>query len=252
MGSKRESQNTRLAADGGEALMLHLQDGDASVVVTPEYGGAMLGWMDDRTPVLRRPVPDAILRGDVRGFACFPLVPYCNRIAFARFAWQGRTYQVDRNFGDHPHAIHGVGWQRPWSVRAVSGRSTILTLHHDAAGNRAGAWPFPFDAELSYTLSGTQLRIAMAVTNRHTSPAPAGIGLHPYFPRGAGVTLPASRCDSTQAASGSTATTPCQRSMKTCRANGSMRTDCQSAARGWTIASPPGTARRGSPGSAVA
>ncbi len=169
--------------------MLHLQDGEASVVVTPEYGGAILGWMSDRTPVLRRPVPDAVLRGDVRGFACFPLVPFCNRIAFARFAWQGHTHLLDRNFGDQPHAIHGVGWQRPWSVQHVSRRSTTLALRHDAAGDRAGAWPFPFDAELSYALTGASLRIAMAVTNRHGGPAPAGIGLHPYFPRGAGVAL---------------------------------------------------------------
>jgi aldose 1-epimerase len=169
--------------------MLHLRDGEASIVVTPEYGGAILGWMHDRTSVLRRPVPDAILRGDVRGFGCFPLVPFCNRIAFGGFTWQGRAYQLDRNFGDHPHAIHGVGWQRVWSVRDASERSATLTLHHDATGAQARAWPFPFDAEVSYTLSGTQLRIAMAVTNRHTDSAPTGIGLHPYFPRGAGVTL---------------------------------------------------------------
>lgn len=169
--------------------MLHLQDAEASVVVTPEYGGAILGWMDHRPPVLRRPVPDAILRGDVRGFGCFPLVPFCNRIVVARFTWQGREYLLDRNFGDHPHAIHGVGWQRPWTVQYVSRLSTILTLRHDAAGDRAGAWPFPFDAELSYALYGRRLHIGLALTNRHAGPAPAGIGLHPYFPRNTGVTL---------------------------------------------------------------
>ena len=163
--------------------MLHLRDDEASVVITPEHGGAILGWLDDRVPVLRRPVPDAILRGDVRGFGCFPLVPFCNRIGLGRFTWDGIAYQLDRNFGDHPHAIHGVGWQRQWDVQEVSERSATLTLRHDAAGDDARAWPFPFDVALSYTLSGPQLRIAMAVTNRHAGAAPAGIGLHPYFPR---------------------------------------------------------------------
>jgi len=169
--------------------MLHLQDGEASAVVTPEYGGAILGWMDGRTAVLRRPVPDAILRGDVRGFGCFPLVPFCNRIGLGRFDWQGDTHVLERNFGDHPHAIHGAGWQRPWTVQYVSRLSTILALQHDAIGDRARAWPFPFDAELSYALYGRELLIGLAVTNRHSRPAPAGIGLHPYFPRGTGVTL---------------------------------------------------------------
>ena len=169
--------------------MLHLQDDEASVVVTPEHGGAVLGWMHNRTPVLRRPVPDAMLRGDVRGFGCFPLVPFCNRIALGRFTWQGRAYQLARNFGDHPHAIHGVGWQRPWRIGAVSNLAASLTLRHDAAGDQARAWPFPFDAALSYTLSNTQLRIVISVTNRHSDPAPAGIGLHPYFGRRPGITL---------------------------------------------------------------
>jgi aldose 1-epimerase len=169
--------------------MLTLHDDEASVVVTPEHGGAALGWMAGRMPVLRRPAPDAILRGDVRGFGCFPLVPFCNRIALGRFAWRGRAYQLEHNFGDHPHTIHGVGWQRPWSIADVSNRSASLTLHHDAIGDSARAWPFPFDAALSYTLSDTRLRIAIRVTNRHSDPAPAGIGLHPYFGRCPGVTL---------------------------------------------------------------
>ena len=169
--------------------MLRLQDAATLVVVTPEYGGAILGWTDGPAPVLRRPEPDAMMRGDVRGFGCFPLVPYCNRIVLGRFAWQGRTYQLDRNFGGQPHTIHGIGWQRPWSVQSVSRVSATLTLRHDAAGDRAGAWPFAFDATLSYALSDRALHIGLAVINRHAGLAPAGIGLHPYFVCHDGVTL---------------------------------------------------------------
>jgi aldose 1-epimerase len=169
--------------------MLHLRDGEASVVVTPEFGGAILGWMDATAAVLRRPVPDSILRGDVRGFGCFPLVPFCNRIAFGRFTWQGTAHVLRRNFGDHPHTIHGVGWQHPWNVQDASDLTATLTLQHDASGDSAQAWPFSFDAVLSYTLSGSQLGIGLAVTNRHDTPAPAGVGLHPYFTRGARSTI---------------------------------------------------------------
>ena len=44
--------------------MLLLQNDATSLVVTPEHGGAIVGWVHHAVPVLRRPIPDAILRGD--------------------------------------------------------------------------------------------------------------------------------------------------------------------------------------------
>src|SRR6185312_732531 len=162
--------------------MLMLRAGESSVVVAPEHGGSIVGWMHGRTPLLRRPAPDAIVSGDVRGFGCFPLVPFCNRIAHGRFAWQGRTYQLDRNFGDHPHAIHGVGWQDAWTVRRVSDSAATLCMVHDATGARAQRWPFAFAAEQHVALTEHGLSITLRITNHHPAPAPAGLGLHPYFP----------------------------------------------------------------------
>ena len=61
----------------------------------------------------------------------------------------------------------------------ASPRSVTLALDHGADR----AWPFAFSALLSYNLSGVGLTVSIQLTNRHTAPAPAGIGLHPYFPR---------------------------------------------------------------------
>ena len=36
--------------------------------------------------------------------------------------WQGTQHPLVRNNGDEPHAIHGVGWQRPWEVLDSDGR----------------------------------------------------------------------------------------------------------------------------------
>jgi aldose 1-epimerase len=169
--------------------MLELRNDTAAVALAPETGGALLGWLHGSTPVLRRALPDAMMRGDVRGFSAFPLLPFCNRIGYARFTWQGQEYRLNRNFGDEPHAIHGVGWQRGWAVQDASRESVTLALHHDAAGAAARAWPFAFDATLSYRLAADALLVSLAVTSRHDAAAPAGIGLHPFFPRTAGVAL---------------------------------------------------------------
>ena len=163
--------------------MLTLRAQESSLVLAPEIGGALLGWTVGRLPVLRRALPDAIVAGKVGGMAGFPLVPFANRIANGRFHWEGGDYRLDRNSGDHPHAIHGVGWQSAWCVREASAAAAVLTLEHDPFGSQASRWPFAFAAEQHVALTPQGLRVMLRVTNRHFGPAPAGLGLHPYFPR---------------------------------------------------------------------
>ena len=157
--------------------MLTLASGDTSIVVAPEHGAGLTGWMRGRTPILRRALPQAVHDADPHAMACFPLLPYCNRLGNARFTWQGVAYQLARNFGDHPHAIHGVGWQTAWTVTRAAPHEVSLALAH----RPDDAWPFAFDATVTYSLSGSALTVAIGMTNRHATAAPAGIGLHPYF-----------------------------------------------------------------------
>ena len=159
--------------------MLTLTSGASSIVVAPEYGAGLTGWMLGRTPVLRRALPQAAFGSDPHLMGCFPLLPYGNRIGQGRFRWRGSDYQLERNFGDNPHTIHGIGWQRAWVVEEAGSRSvTVRFLHRPDA-----SWPFAFSAEIGYSLSDAALTVTIQMTNRHTEPAPAGIGLHPHFPK---------------------------------------------------------------------
>jgi aldose 1-epimerase len=45
------------------------------------------------------------------------------------------------------------------------------------------SWPFPFLARQDFRLAADFLNIAMEIVNTGARPMPAGIGLHPYFPR---------------------------------------------------------------------
>lgn len=169
--------------------MITLRAGDSNVVVAPEIGGAMVGWLLGDRRVLRGPDPEALLRGQVRGLSGYPLVPFSNRIAYGRFAWDGQTYQLSRNFGDHPHSIHGVGWQSAWQVMEVTDSSVDLALDWAARREQVHHWPFPFAATLRYALDSSGLSVALGMTNRWSRHAPAGLGLHPYFPRLPGASL---------------------------------------------------------------
>lgn len=159
--------------------MLTLTAGDSSIVVAPETGAGITGWMLGRTALTRRALPEATTGGDSHAMALFPLLPYCNRVGSARFAWEGVAYQLAHNFGDNPHAIHGIGWQRAWAVTKVGPDTVTMVLEH----RPDASWPFAFAAEIAYGLSATGLHIAMRLTNRHAAAAPAGLGVHPYFPK---------------------------------------------------------------------
>ena len=150
----------------------------SSIVVAPEHGAGLIGWMLGRTPILRRALPQACA-GDPHAMACFPLLPYANRLGHRRFHWFGADYHLTPNFGDNPHTLHGVGWQRAWTVVETGPGSIVLHLDH----RPDGSWPFAFQARVGYSLSDHGLTVTIALTSRHDAPAPAGIGLHPYFPK---------------------------------------------------------------------
>ncbi len=169
--------------------MLTLQAGEASVVLAPELGGSIAGWTVGPHHVLRPALPEALVQGVSRGMSAYPLVPFSNRINNGRFTFAGQTYQLARNFGDEPHAIHGVGWTSVWDVAEVSARVARLSLAYEARGEAARGWPFPFDAELRFALDPDGLAVILSMINRHDQPAPAGLGLHPFFPRTADATL---------------------------------------------------------------
>ena len=60
--------------------MLTLTSGESSIVVAPEHGGGIIGWMLGRTPLLRRALPQATVGANRHTMGCFALLPYCNRI----------------------------------------------------------------------------------------------------------------------------------------------------------------------------
>lgn len=158
--------------------MLNLRAGEASLVLAPEIGGSILGWTLGRRAILRRPDADAILARNGRGMACFPLVPYSNRIAGGQFRLGDDRHELTLNFGDSPHSIHGIGVQRCWDLDEASSTGARLSLTHAAAAD----WPFAFHATQAFRLTEDALHVAMEIENRDPRPAPAGLGLHPFFP----------------------------------------------------------------------
>jgi aldose 1-epimerase len=155
--------------------MLELEAGDYRLELAPERGGSVLRF-DWRGEPLMRPVCGP----GIFDVACFPLVPFSNRIARGRFRAGERVVSLFPNFpgSDHPHPIHGFGWLTPWRVSEAGRRDALLEHQHDP-----GEWPWAYRATQAFRLSEEGLIMALAVTNLAESAMPAGLGFHPYFPR---------------------------------------------------------------------
>ena len=149
--------------------------GDLRCDIVPELGAAIAGLWLDGVPVLRSTPGSALSK--VREAGSFPLVPFSNRIAHATLQWNGTSHPLVQNFAPEPHAIHGVGWQRPWAVLEVEEQFALLSFEHAPDP----AWPFAFDSSQAFRLGDGALELTLGVTNQSTQAAPCGLGWHPYF-----------------------------------------------------------------------
>jgi len=151
-------------------------------------GGAIASFTSGGMDVLRATPAEALAAGNVRATACYPLVPYSNRIALSSLRLpDGTLHGLARNFGDHPHAIHGVGWQRAWHVEHAGAARALLSFEHRPDGSDARAWPFAFRASQAFALHAdgerTTLAVSLAIESAAARPFPFGLGWHPFFPR---------------------------------------------------------------------
>ncbi len=144
--------------------------------VLPQAGGLIAFLRRAGVDVLR-PLPEGSANPLESG--CFPLVPFANRIAGARFRHDGAKVQLPRNFPPEECALHGIGWEQPWQVTAQAAFKCTLEHSHDG---RAG-WPFAYHARQRIRLGPRGMAISLDLTNLSDRVMPCGLGLHPYFRR---------------------------------------------------------------------
>jgi len=171
------------------ARSLLLRHGDLALELVPSLGGSILAFRWRGRDVLRPTKADASCVDAVRGTACYPLFPYSNRIAGGAFTFAATRHTLALNFGDHPHAIHGNAWQRAWTVETRTEAACRMVLQHRPDDRTVREWPFAYDAAQHVVLDEAGLAVKLHLSNRDGRPMPAGMGLHPYFPRGPGTRL---------------------------------------------------------------
>tara|TARA_R110002072_G_scaffold242564_21_gene401585 strand:- start:655 stop:1431 length:777 start_codon:yes stop_codon:yes gene_type:complete len=120
--------------------------------------------------------------------ACFPLVPYANRIAGGMFSLGEDTVRLPRHFPPETSSLHGFGWQDKWEILSASTSECALEHRHPGLGPAPWLgdptdWPWAYEARQRIRLGPQGCTISLVVTNRSNRVMPAGLGLHPYFRR---------------------------------------------------------------------
>jgi aldose 1-epimerase len=158
-----------------DAGLVVLQSAATRVVLDPRRGGTIreLQW---RGRDVLRPTP-AQAGDDPFDTACFPMVPFVNRIAHGRFEFGARTVQLERNWSEDPHPLHGHGWRKPWNVVSESASGAALRFE-----GGADEWPWRYRCEQHFHLQPDGLSVELSLENLSSGPMPAMMGLHPYFP----------------------------------------------------------------------
>lgn len=157
--------------------VIRLERNGLVVDVSP-LGGAILSAHWHGVPILAS-TPSRGLASQVLGAeACFPLVPFGNRIENNSFHFEGQAYVLTPNTAD-PLVLHGDGWLKRWSILRRSRREIVFHYAQEANSTT----PFAYEATQTIALGDDRLSLSLTVTNRASLALPYGLGFHPYFPR---------------------------------------------------------------------
>ncbi len=163
--------------------IIDLQEGALSARISTT-GGLLLdySWMRDgrKIPLLRPANDDA----DALSSACYPLVPFGNRVRGNRFTFEGREHSLKPNRDWDPHYLHGDGWLAQWDALSSNDSTARITLRHRADGT-----PYSYEAQEGFVLTAEGLELHMRVENAGDEALPFGLGWHPFFPLTEGTTL---------------------------------------------------------------
>ena len=161
--------------------VLSLRAGRLALELAPQAGGSIARFRHGDVDLLRPMPAEAMASGRGNQAACYPLVPFSNRIANGRLVFEGQEFRLEQNWPGVRHPMHGEGWARAWDVVRHDGGAAELVHEHDGSKG----WPFRYRAQLSFRLDEASLIVNMAIDNLESRAVPAGFGLHPFFTRDA-------------------------------------------------------------------
>ncbi len=113
-------------------------------------------------------------------YGSYMMAPWANRLVQGIFEFNGKHYQLRKNFPDDT-AIHGDVRTRPWDIESACEQKFVATLDSRKFSN----FNYPFKLKFKHTLelSDNRLRMTLFIENIDSEQVPVGMGFHPFFKR---------------------------------------------------------------------
>lgn len=157
--------------------IITLENSITRLTLSPETGGSIVNWLalEGGHWLLRHSSEGDRAERSPRRLACYPLLPWSNRIGRGGFQQPDGWLALPANSPGDPLPIHGSAWQQAWALVEQDSLSATLELE--------STQPFHYRARQRFELEGGALRISLQVTHLGEGAAWYGMGLHPYLPR---------------------------------------------------------------------
>ncbi len=154
--------------------MVELRSGGVEVHIEPTEGGRIVSLLIGG---VERILPKALARATTPPlyWGCYPMVPWAGRLAGGRIPTDDGEVRLATNLP--PSAIHGLGFDKPWTISEKS--DTHVTM---ACELRGLGWPFGGEARQTLRLGPTTVELELEV-GQYTRAGPVGLGWHPWFAR---------------------------------------------------------------------
>ena len=161
-------------ATGAEALIWPGLGNNCVAARLPVEGSGRL----ESTAAVKEPPSLAELRKTPAFWGIPLLFPFPSRVPRGEYEFEGRRHTMPRDF-------HGFALDAAWRVASATAdddgarvRSVLSAADHPET---LEGYPFPYEMEAAYELSGEGLRLDVRVTNVGDGNLPFGYGAHPYF-----------------------------------------------------------------------
>jgi len=147
-------------------------------VINPDYGAAVLAFYVKKDKKEIAIMPDSRKDSNSLDASSFLMIPYSNRIEDGTFTFNEKNHQLKNGKN---HSIHGDTRKSKWIIEEIN--QDRIICYFDSSKYKDVNWPWPFSAEVDYSISGNTFKSRITLKNNGDTPMPAGFGWHPYYSR---------------------------------------------------------------------
>jgi aldose 1-epimerase len=105
------------------------------------------------------------------------LIPWPNRIAAGRYAFDGEEHQLAISEPERNAALHGLACWRPWTLEDHQPDRVALSFRILPSPG----YPFHLDTTVEYRLDAGGMQVTTTSLNSGDRPCPYALGFHPYL-----------------------------------------------------------------------